>query len=592
MTAVQPVSAAPQGSDASDAARTMNRWLLDALDLVASVSITQTDPDADLTSSALLTAARTVLSRICPIETAGFFLLDLKSADFPLALGHPESQVPRLTQELEHQIADGVFAWALERNRPVIVPAKYWEGSSVLLHVLATRSGPVGMFLGVMPERNPFIPDGCQKLISIVLTNTAATLRSEALRDELRQNNKNLEAAIEQRTAELRQARDAAFQASRAKSEFLANMSHEIRTPMNAVLGTTAMLLESGLNGEQRGLAETIDRSGRELLSLINDILDFSKLEAGKLRMESIRFDLHDTTRAVATLLSAKAAAKQIDLRLKIDPATPTFVLGDPGRLRQVLTNLTDNALKFTEHGFVMVTLGPAPGQGFRFVIRDSGIGIPPEKQATIFEKFTQADTSTTRKYGGTGLGLAICNQLIDLMGGTITLESEVGRGSTFTVTIPFPLAPATDATASSAPRDRLPRLAGRVLLAEDYPANQKIAIWMLKKLGLSVDLAEDGEEALRKLDQSRYDLILMDCQMPKLDGYDATQAIRGRAAPDHAIPVIAMTASALPADRERCITAGMNDYISKPVQIEELAAVLHRFLPQTTGEDAAPAAG
>jgi signal transduction histidine kinase/ActR/RegA family two-component response regulator len=565
----------------------MNRWLIEALDHVAAVGIVQPSSQHE-GSKAILAQAGAVLFRICPLESGAFFQLDAASMDFPLSWCEPAADQAALHAELDRQIEDGVFAWALQRNHPIIVPARTTAGS-VLLHVLASRSGPMGMFLGTMAARTPFIPDGCQKLVSIVLTSCASHLRSEQLRAELRDINRGLEAAIEQRTAELRLARDTAFRAAQAKTEFLANMSHEIRTPMNAVLGTAAMLLESGLDDEQRSLAETIGRSGRDLLTIINDLLDFSRLEAGKLRVETIPFDLHETVRNVIALLTPKAEAKQIRLGVKLADGTPVMVQGDAGRLRQVLTNILDNAIKFTEHGFVMLLVGSAEDEPHprpvRFVIRDSGIGIPPAKLDAVFEKFTQADSSTTRKYGGTGLGLTICRQLTELMGGRIWAESTVGAGSTFTVALPLAAPVSGDAVAESGADDVPARFTGRVLLAEDYPANQRIARWMLEKLGLEVDLAPDGRQALAKLESGQYDAVLMDCQMPELDGYEATRAIRASSASYRAIPVIAMTAAALPSDRERCLASGMSDYVSKPVQPKELARVLARWLRATSGD-------
>ncbi len=566
----------------ADAARATNRWLLDALDHVATVGIVQPGDRDEHGPNDLFAQAGKALFRIAPFDGAAFFRLDPVSVDFPLAWCEPAGRAGPFAEEIEAQISRGVFAWALQNNHPVLVPGVTFGGTAVL-HALVTRSGPIGMFLGTVPDRGTFIPDGCQKLMSIVLTSCATNLRSEELRAELRQTNRGLAEAIEVRTAELRQARDVAFRAAQVKSEFLANMSHEIRTPMNAVLGTVAMLMEAGLEPEQQSLARTIERSGRDLLTIINDILDFSKLEAGKLRIENIVFDLQETVEGVVALLTAKAEAKQIRLRAKIADGTPQHVTGDPGRLRQVLTNLIDNAIKFTEQGFVMVHLAPEPGpegvSPVSFTIRDSGIGIPDDKLASIFEKFTQADTSTTRKFGGTGLGLTICRQLAELMGGGITAASDPGHGSTFTLTIPFERpAPASAPAASAATVPS--RLAGRVLLAEDYPANQRIARWMLERLGLEVTVAEHGQQVLDHLKVGTFDLILMDCQMPEMDGYDATQAIRTSAAPYAGLPIIAMTAAALATDRDRCLAVGMNDYISKPVQQEDLARTLAKWLP------------
>ncbi|MGE3618473.1 MAG: ATP-binding protein [Gemmatimonadales bacterium] len=558
----------------------MNRWLLDALDHVASIGIIQPG-SADASQADMLAQAGGAIARIAPVDGGAFFLLEEASADFPLAWCWPPERADGYRAEVDAQIANGLFAWALQNNHPVLIPALTGDGT-VLLHSLATRSGPLGLFLGTIPDRSPYIPDGCQKLVSIVLTGCASQLRSDTLRTELVQANRNLEGMVEERTAELKQARDVAFRAAQVKSEFLANMSHEIRTPMNAILGTAAMLLDRPLAEEERSLATTIAHSGRDLLAIINDILDFSKLEAGKLRIETIAFDLREVVEGVVGLLEPKARAKGIRLRSKVTDAIPARVSSDPVRLRQILTNLIDNAIKFTSDGFVAVFVDAVPGPPdtvpVRITVQDTGIGMTPDQAARIFDKFTQADTSTTRKYGGTGLGLSICRQLAELLGGNITLDSTPGEGSTFSVALPLAI-PAAPAPAAPEAAVEVGRLAGHVLLADDYPANRKIACWMLEKIGLTVETAADGAEAVAALRRGGFDLVLMDCQMPNVDGFEATARIRADAA-IAATPVIAMTAAALASDRDRCLAAGMNDYLSKPVQLEDLATVLARWLP------------
>ncbi|MEQ8329929.1 MAG: ATP-binding protein [Longimicrobiales bacterium] len=682
-------------------------WVDETLDVLAALTVGfQNELPASPSLAEIFEAGRPYLRRL-----GGFGVLSVLSVEeggicFEVGASDPPEAADAVWREADHLARDGVFSWALYQNRPVVVPG-HELGSWLVLHPLATPTRLLGMLVATLTGDTPFLPDRTQKALSILLLQWSSVLEAGRLHAEVEAHNRQLEAKVEERTRELRLSQEAALAASRAKGEFLANMSHEIRTPLNGIMGIASLMVETPMEEEQRLQSASILRSAETLLSLVDDLLDFSKIEAGRLSLETVDFDLQEVVEDVAELMAAKAAEKGVLVAVRFRPDVPRRMAGDPARARQVITNLVSNAVKFTAEGHIVVDVHRGGGDTVYCDVRDTGIGVAADRLEQLFEEFTQADSSTTRRFGGTGLGLAISRRLARLMGGDVTARSAEGSGSTFRFSIPFrdphaavvadrPLtgadvvvattrsvlrrclvdsvaglggrahvcddptrvasalddlrrhgtsvdavlldtaggpdrslvavrrlrgssrprivalvppggrAAATELLGGSvdafvelpASRTRLtsavrgtgasgrdiaaaeltrPLPASRILLAEDDEANTMVATMMLQRLGCTVERVANGEEAVQAVLEGTYDLVLMDCQMPVMDGFDATRRIRDQIG--HDLPIVALTASTLDRDRDQCFDAGMSDHLTKPLSLPTLRAALARWL-------------
>ncbi len=582
------------------------RFIQNALEMVLSMADYQLDFNRARGPNQLIEEAVERIKKIIPLKGCSVFLVDDRTAEFVKTYCFPETLFPDLQFQIDFLIEEGFFAWAIRERHGLHVDSKDRD-HHFLLHVIANSSGVLGMFIGVLQDSRVSIPQTSMTLLSITLFNLANVMESLNLFQMVKKQNILLEQKVEERTrklndskqrlkkAMLRQERLAqeAEKANLAKGQFLANMSHEIRTPLNGIIGCTELILRTEKLEECHQLAGVALNESEHLLHLISNVLDYSKIESGKIELEHQPFDLTTLLQNIMSGFKFQADTKGIELNLEVAQDVVSHVIGDTLRLRQILINLVNNAIKFTPQGSVnlsVVTSGCSEKKsGYQhlcFSVRDTGIGIPKERQAAIFERFTQADESTTRRHGGTGLGMAIANQLVTLMGAQLQLESDEGQGTTFSFCCDLEIDPTmgqgrctVQEEDSSGEFPNILNTPASILVAEDTSVNQMVIRQYLESQGHLVCIVSNGRDALEACRTQLFDLILMDVQMPEMDGLEATRRIRTQIRQKPPVPIVALTANADLETKEACEEAGMDGLLTKPIRRASLIAAVNHWL-------------
>lgn len=527
------------------------------------------------------------LNELFKFKVTALMLVDESDQSFILSYAEPKTQTALVQAEFDYQVEQGIFAWALSQTKPVIEETQD-KKNTVILHSLYSRSRIRGMFIGITDQYDIQNQNNSLDTLSVILLITSNILENNELYQCINEQNKHLEETITQRTFELEKAKAAAEAANEAKSQFLANISHEIRTPLTAIVGYADLIRYKQLSTrEQDSAVQDILQASKHLSNIINDILDISKIEANKLEIEILHTSLFHLVNSVVAIAKGQAKEKGLAFKLNYRFPLPKSIDTDPTRLKQILLNLTNNAVKFTDSGEISIEVVCRPEQEqISFLVTDTGIGITGKQQDLLFQKFVQADASISRSYGGTGLGLAISKQLAEKLGGTIKLQSSPGKGCCFEVIIStgaidnssfvYSLEQVPEQEQKINPWTASEQLYGHILLAEDNINNQQLISLFLTKAGISVDIVDNGSTAVEKAITDNYDVILMDMQMPQMNGIEATKLLR---ATGYADPIIALTANATIDVKRQCHDVGFDDFLSKPIEVENFFNTLSRFL-------------